>query len=196
LLRAIDHEEMQMTYEPLSPETTALLLVDHQTRVLEWVVKAPPREEVEANVLRLARAAAQLEMPLIFATSEEGQNGTLLPAVEDMHPRAYAGRIERRGVIDSLADPAVAEALTATGRRRLIMAGIGTEVCGVPPALHAHSDGYCVTFAADACGSPTALGQDVSLRRLDREGVTVATTAMVISELAGDYSIYSRIMRG
>jgi nicotinamidase-related amidase len=87
---------MQMTYEPLSPETTALLLVDHQTRVLEWVVKAAPREEVEANVLRLARAAAQLEMPLIFTTSEEGQNGTLLPA----EPRSAAShrRCTRTGM--------------------------------------------------------------------------------------------------
>jgi len=185
-----------MTYEPLSPTTAALLLVDHQTRVLEWVVKAPPRDEVEANVIRLARAAEQLEMPLIFTTSEEEQNGVLLPAVEKVHPAAYASRFERRGVIDSLADPAVAEALTATGRRRLITAGIGTEVCGVPPALRARSDGYGVTFVADACGSPTALGQDVSLRRLEREGVTVATTAMVVAELAGDYPAYSKIMRG
>jgi hypothetical protein len=45
-------------------------------------------------------------------------------------------------------------------------------------------------------GSPTALGQDVALQRLDREGVPVATTAMVIAELAGDYPTYSRIMRG
>jgi nicotinamidase-related amidase len=101
-----------MTYEPLSPTTAALLLVDGQTRVLEGVVKAPPRDEVEANVIRLARAAEQLEMPLIFTTSEEEQNGVLLPAVEKVHPAAYASWFERRGVIDSLADPAVAEALS------------------------------------------------------------------------------------
>jgi nicotinamidase-related amidase len=184
-----------MTYEPLSPDTTVLLLVDHQTRVLEWVVKAPPREEVEGNLLRLTRAAAMLEMPLIFSTSEEKENGMLLPAVEELHPDAYAARIERHGVIDSLADPAVAEALTATGRRRLITAGIGTEVCGIPAALHAHNDGYDVTFIADASGSPTALGQDVALRRLEREGVSVATTAMVLAELAGDYPAYAKIMR-
>jgi nicotinamidase-related amidase len=185
-----------MAYEPLSSDSAVLLLVDHQTRVLEWVAKAPPREEVEVNVLRLARAAAQLELPIVFTTSEEAENGVLLPALEEAHPAAYASRIERHGVIDSLADPAVAEALEATGRRRLITAGIGTEVCGVPPALHAQSDGYQVTFVADACGSPTKLGHDVSLRRLEREGTTVATTAMVVAELAGDYPAYASIMRG
>ncbi len=66
-----------MTSEPLTPSTAALLLVDHQTGVFEHVVKVPPREEVQANVIRLARAAAMLGMPVIFTTSEEGQNGTL-----------------------------------------------------------------------------------------------------------------------
>jgi hypothetical protein len=44
------------------------------------------------------------------------------------------------------------------------MAGIGTEVCGRDPALHAHRDGYQVVFVADACGSATAIGHDISRR--------------------------------
>jgi len=52
-----------MTPEPLSPSTVAFLLADHQTGVLDRVVKVPPREAVEANVLRLARPAAILTCP-------------------------------------------------------------------------------------------------------------------------------------
>jgi nicotinamidase-related amidase len=185
-----------MTTEPLSASTAVLLLADHQTGVLDYVVKAPPRDQVEANVLRLARAADSLGMPVIFTTSQEEQNGTLLPALEKIVPGAYAARIERHGIIDALADPTVAQALTATGRRQLITAGIGTDVCGVAPALHARRDGYQVTFAADAAGSLTALGHDISLRRMEYDGITVATTATVIAELAGDYPTYSKIMRG
>jgi nicotinamidase-related amidase len=77
-----------MTYEPLPPQAPVLLLVDHQTRVLEWVVKHAPREEVETNVVRLARAARTLEMPLIFTTSEEKENGPLMSAAEEVHPQA------------------------------------------------------------------------------------------------------------
>jgi nicotinamidase-related amidase len=185
-----------MTSEPLSPSTIVLLLADHQTGVLEHVVKAPPREQVEANLVRLGRAAAVLGMPVIFTTSEESQNGTLLPALKQILPKAYTDRIERHGIIDALADTAVARALAATGRRQLITAGIGTDVCGVTPALHAHRDGYQVTFAADAAGSLTAFGHDISLRRMEHDGITVATTATVIAELAGDYPTYSKIMRG
>ena len=71
-------------------------------------------------------------------------------------PAVCASRIDRHGIIDSLADPAVAEAVAATGRRQLITAGIGTEVCGA--AQPARRDGYQVVFVADACGSATAIG--------------------------------------
>jgi nicotinamidase-related amidase len=186
-----------MTSEPLSRASAVFLLVDHQTGVFERVVKAPRREEVEANVLRLARAAAILDMPVVFTTSEEeGPNGALLPSLEEILPAAYASRIDRHGIIDSLAEPAVAEAVAATGRRQLITAGIGTEVCGVTPALHAHRDGYQVAFVADACGSATALGHDISLRRMEQAGVTLTTTASVSAELAGDYPKHAQIMRG
>jgi nicotinamidase-related amidase len=186
-----------MTLESLSPTIAVFVLVDHRTGVFDRVVKAPRREQIETNVLRLARAAALLEIPAILTTSEEeGDNGPLLPSLEQILPDAYAKRIDRHGIIDSLADPVVVEALAATGRRQLVTAGIGTEVCGVAPALHAHRDGYKVAFAADACGSATALGHDISLRRLEQQGVTLTTTASVSAEFAGDYRQHAQIMRG
>jgi hypothetical protein len=127
-------------------------------------------------------------MPVVFTTNQEDQNGTLLPALEPVLPEAYAGRIERDGTIDSLADPRVAEALAGTGRRRLITAGIGTEVCGLPAALHGRRDGHEVTFVADACGTQTATGHEIALRRLESEGIRLATTASITAEFAGDYA--------
>jgi nicotinamidase-related amidase len=122
-----------MTSEPLSPSTAVFLLVD-QDRRLRARCQGPPREQVEANVLRLARAAAILEVPAIFTTSEEqGENGTLLAPLEQILPDAYASRIDRHGIIDSIADPAVVQALAATGRRQLVTAGIGTEVAAWLP---------------------------------------------------------------
>jgi hypothetical protein len=87
--------------------TATFLLVDHHVGVFERVVKSPPRDQVEMNVQRLGRAAAILDMPLIFATSEEdGPNGTVLPSLKVIQPAAYYDRIDRHGVIDSLADTA------------------------------------------------------------------------------------------
>ena len=185
-----------MAAEPPFANNAVFRLVDHQTGVLEWVVKSPPPEQVEANVLRLARAAAILDIPAILTTNEERENGPPLAAIDEILPDAVANRIERHGIIDSLADPLVMEALAATGRRQLVTAGIGTDVCGVAPALHANRGGYQVTFVADACGTETAFGHDVSLRRLEQAGVELATTASVVSELAGEYSKFAQIMQG
>jgi hypothetical protein len=49
---------------------------------------------------------------------------------------------------------------------------------------------------ADACGSATALGHDISLRPLEQQGVTLTTTASVSAEFAGDYRKHAQIMRG
>jgi len=136
-------------------------------------------------------------MPVVFTTSEDqGPNGALLPPLEELLPAQYSSRIDRHGIIDSLADPAVSEMIASTGRRQLITAGIGTEVCGVAPAMHAYREGYQVFFVADACRSATALGHDISLRRLQQVGITLTTTAAVSAELAGDYPMHSRIMHG
>jgi nicotinamidase-related amidase len=186
-----------MTISELTPDTAVFLLVDHQTGVVDRIVKAPTREEVEANVLRLARGAAVLGIPTVFTTSEEaGINGPLFPALEAVLPDEYAHRIDRHGVIDSMADPTIVAAREASGRRRLVTAGIGTEVCGIAPALHARREGYEVTFVADACGSATAFGHDISLRRLESNGVQLTTTAAVLSELSGRYPTFEQIMRG
>jgi nicotinamidase-related amidase len=67
-------------------------------------------------------------------------------------------------------------------------------VCGIAPALHAQHDGYQVAFVVDACGSATALGHEISLRRLEQAGVTLTTTATVSAELAADYSKHAQIM--
>jgi nicotinamidase-related amidase len=82
------------------------------------------------------------------------------------------------------------------GTGPFVTVGIGTEVCGVAPALHAQRDGYQVAFVADACGSATALGRDISLRRMEQEGVTLTTTASVSAELTGEYPKHAQIMFG
>ncbi len=110
----------------------------------------------------------------------------------------YAVKSPPRGLVEGnvLRVPRAATTLGATGRRRLITAGVGTDVCGVAPALHASRDGYQVTFVADAAGSLTAFGHDISLRRMEQAGITLATTATVIAGLTGDYPAYSKVMRG
>jgi nicotinamidase-related amidase len=127
-------------------------------------------------------------MPVVLTSNAEEYQGTLMPELEEILPDAYRKRIKRRGVVDALADPNVATAVAATGRRNLILAGIGTDVCAVFPTIHALRDGYNVQVVADACGTQTALGHETALRRMEREGAILTSTPQIIAELAKDFS--------
>jgi nicotinamidase-related amidase len=177
-----------MATDLYSRDDTAMLLVDHQTGVMERVVRVPPLEEVKSNVAALAKAARVLEMPVVLTSNAEKYQGMLMPELEEILPDAYRMRIKRRGVVDALADPNVAAAVAATGRRNLILAGIGTDVCAVFPTIHALRDGYNVQVVADACGTQTALGHETALRRMEREGAILTSTPQIIAELAKDFS--------
>ena len=85
-------------------------------------------------------------------------------------------------------DEPFAAAVKATGRQRLILAGVTNDVCTVYPALSLVSQGYEVQVVADAGGSPTKMADDIALRRMERAGVTLTTTNQLIAELAGSWS--------
>jgi hypothetical protein len=137
-----------MTLEPLSSTTAVFLLVDHQTGVFERVVKAPPPDQAEANVLRLARAAALLEIPTILTTSEEGRERRAATSARADPPRGARGPHR---------PPRDHRLAGGPGRRRgdrgdrTTPARHGRDWHGgvrVAPALHARRDGYHVAFSA------------------------------------------------
>ncbi len=56
------------------------------------------------------------------------------------------------------------------------------------PALSLVREGFEVQVVADAGGSPTKMGDDIALRRMERGGVTLTTTVQLIAELAGNWT--------
>jgi len=86
-------------------------------------------------------------------------------------------------------DDQFVKAVQATGRKKLIMAGITTDVCIVYPAITAVEEGYQVQVVVDACGSPSALSDQIALRRMENAGVTLTTTNQLIAELAQNWGV-------
>ncbi|WP_152976305.1 isochorismatase family protein, partial [Methyloglobulus morosus] len=72
--------------------------------------------------------------------------------------------------------------------RTPVMAGITTDVCIVYPAITAVEAGYQVQVVVDACGSPTKLGDEIALRRMEKAGVILTTTNQLIAELGQNWS--------
>lgn len=171
-----------------SPSDSALLLIDHQLGTMK-LIKNIPLEMVKRNTLALAKTATILNIPVVLTSSQE-QNiqGPLLPELEHILPEAFAARVRRAGIVNAWNDPNFKKAVEATGRRNLIMAGVTTDVCLVYPAISARREGFQVQAVMDASGSPYDISEDMSRRRMEREGVVLTATNTLMAELAQDWS--------
>jgi nicotinamidase-related amidase len=176
-----------MSFERFTGEKAALLLIDHQIGTMGWV-HSTTFEEMKRNALILAKAATILSLPTVLTSSMEDQaQGPLLAELEDILPTEFAARIKRLGIVNAMDDENFAAAVRATGRKKLILAGVTNDVCTVYPALTLVGDGFEVQVVADAGGSPTKMADDIALRRMEKAGVTLTTTNQLVAELAGSW---------
>ena len=176
-----------MAYNKFSADDTAMLLIDHQIGTMGWA-KSMPFEDLKYNALLLAKLAALLNIPVILTTSmEESPTGPLLDELKAILPQAYENRIKRAGIVDAMDDENFAAAVKATGRKRLIIAGVSNDVCTVYPTITLASDGYDIQVVADAGASPTQMGNDIALRRMEKVA-TLTTTNQLISEMVGSWT--------
>lgn len=177
-----------MKYEKFSADNAAMLLIDHQVGTMSWV-HSISFEEMKMNALMLAQTARILKLPTVLTSSMEGYaQGPLLSELESILPTEFAGRVKRLGIVNAMDDGNFAAAVKATGRKKLIIAGVTNDVCTVYPALSLVRDGFEVQVVADAGGSPTQRADDIALRRMERGGVTLTSTNQLIAELAGSWA--------
>ncbi len=177
-----------MPLQMLPPADTAVLLIDHQVGTMSWV-RSIDHEVMKANALALAKAAKALDLPLVLTSSlEDRAQGPLAEEFEPIAPKEFAGRIRRTGVVNAMDDPDFARAVTSTGRRNLIVAGVTNDVCTVYPTLTALKQGYTVYVVADAGGSTSRIADDVALRQMEQAGAMITSTNMVLTGLARNWT--------
>lgn len=166
----------------------ALLLIDHQVGTMQ-LIKNIPLEVVKRNTLALAKTAKILNLPVVLTSSqEENLQGPLMPELAEILPDAFATRVKRAGIVNAWEDKTFKAAVEATGRPNLMMAGVTTDVCLVYPAISAIQEGYAVQAVMDASGSPYEISEEMSRRRMEREGVVLTATNTLMAELAQDWS--------
>lgn len=177
-----------MSFEKFTADNAAMLLIDHQVGTMGWA-KSMAFDELKRNALMLAKSAAILDMPVVLTSSmEEYAQGPLLEELNSILPEAFEARIKRMGIVNAMDDENFAAAVHATGRKKLIIAGVTNDVCTVYPALSLVAAGFDVQVVADAGASPTKMADDIALRRMDKNGITLTTTNQLIAELAGSWA--------
>jgi nicotinamidase-related amidase len=171
-----------------TPDNAAMLLIDHQVGTMGWT-HSHDLNLVKQNALKLARIAQAVGMPVVLTSSmEDHAQGPLLPELAQLLPEAFAARIKRPGIVNAMHHEGFNQAVKATGRRKLIVAGITTEICVTFPVLQMLDEGYEVQVSADASASWSKYGDDLALRRMEKAGATITTVDQIISELAIDWT--------
>jgi nicotinamidase-related amidase len=169
-------------------DNAAMLLIDHQQGTIKLAVNIA-QDVLVHNTRALARTAIETGMPLVLTSSQEDHfQGLLLTDLQQIAPKAYAERVKRPGIVDAWMFDAYRKAVEATGKRKLIMAGLTNDVCIVFPAISAVEAGFEVQVVVDGGGSPTQVADETAIRRMERAGVTITSTNQIMAELATDWA--------
>lgn len=176
---------MTNTYnpEPLTRDNAAVVLVDHQVGLMTGI-RDYSIAELKHNVVGLAKAARALDLPIVTTTtSAETLWGPAFPELADALPEHTF--IDRTSV-NAWDDKRVEEAIRATGRSKLIFAGVSLEVCAAFPAMRAVREGFDSYVAVDASGTFNTTKRETALVRLTQAGVVVADGASLMVEILAD----------
>lgn len=168
----------------LTPENCVVLLIDHQPFQFANLHSHEPTMIVN-NVVGLAKAAKVFNVPTILTTVLENRGGFLLKDLQDVFPEQTP--IDRT-FINTWEDKRVVDAVKATGRKKIIMAALWTEVCLAMPAIHALGEGYEVYIVTDASGGVSREAHDMAVQRMVQLGAVPMTWLAVAAELQRDWA--------
>lgn len=169
----------------LNPDNHVVILVDHQPQM------AFAANSIETNLLinnttGLAKSAAAFNVPTILTTvAEEAFSGPLFPPVKAVFPDQSP--IDRT-TMNAWEDKRLTDRVNELGRKKIVIAALWTEVCGVMPVLSALDQGYDVYFVTDASGGMSKQIHDDAVARMVQAGAKPITWVQYLLELQRDWA--------
>jgi len=168
----------------LRPEDSVLVLIDHQPFQLTNLNSHDPHAAVNCATA-LAKAAKAFNVPTILTSVIAERGGWIFPQITDVFP---GQEVIDRTLINTWEDKKVVDAVKATGRKTLVLAGLWTEVCVAMPAIQALGEGWDVTVVTDACGGVSVEAHQVAIQRMVGAGANVMTWLAVMAEWQRDWA--------
>lgn len=179
----------EVIHEPssdlLTPDNSVVLFIDHQPQMFFGTGSVDPVEIINA-VQGLAKAAKVFNVPTVLTTvAAEDFSGPLLPELAEVFPDH---EVIDRTSMNAWEDDRVVEAIKATGRKKIIIAGLWTEICVVMPTLSALSQGFEVYVVTDASGGVSPQAHEHAVQRVIQAGASPLTWLQVLLELQRDWA--------
>lgn len=169
----------------LTPDNAVLVLIDYQPEQV-GTVGSIGHDELMLNVTAVGRAAGAYQLPVVLSTVgvELGANSGTIAEIRDALPSTE--EIDRT-TLNSWEDPDFRAAVEATGRKKVIMTGLWTEVCVAFPALDMLREGYEIYPVADAIGGISRDAHDNAMQRMRQAGAQPITAISLAAELQRDW---------
>jgi nicotinamidase-related amidase len=163
-------------------DNAVLLLVDHQIGLYTGI-RDTDVLHLKHNIVGLTRAMLALKVPVIVTTTTEKMWGPLIPELADV---LRGVEIIERTTVNAWDEKRVVDAVKATGRKKLIVTGISTDVCLAFPAMAALADGFESYAVIDASGGFTQTQVDMGVLRMQQAGVIPVSYSNVAVEILAD----------
>ena len=169
----------------LTPSNHILILIDHQPQ-MAFATRSIDVQEMRNNVTGLAKSARAFKVPVILTTvAEKSFSGPVFPELQAALPGQKA--IDRT-TMNTWEDQRVVDEVKKSGRRKVVIAALWTEVCLVEPALSAIDEGYEVYIVTDASGGVTKEAHDMAVQRMVQAGAQPITWMQYLLELQRDWA--------
>src|SRR6201981_3817436 len=169
----------------LTPDNCVVALIDHQPQML-FGTSNFDREAIINSTVALGKAARVFDVPVVLTTVEtKAFSGNLWPQIRAVFPGQEP--IERSSM-NSWDDKNFVAAIEKSGRKKIVLAGLWTEVCVAFPAVQAIHDGYEVYVVEDCCGDVSQLAHDNAMKRVIQAGAKPVTSLQVMLEFQRDWA--------
>lgn len=168
----------------LTPDNCVVALIDFQPQML-FGTSSHDRQSIINNTLILAKAARIFGVPVVLSSVEtKSFSGNTVPQV-----LAAVGQTPvERSSMNSWDDKNFVAAIQATGRKKIVLAGLWTETCVALPTIQAIHDGYEVYVVEDCCGDINLLSHENAMKRMIQAGAKPVTAVSTMLELQRDWA--------
>src|ERR1700752_1212504 len=170
----------------LTPKNSALLVIDYQPSQIA-AVRSMDRDLLLKNMVSIAKVAKLFGVPIVHSTinvkTGRGQP-TLPPLAEVLGDNPPIDRTST----NAWEDPGFLAAVRATGRRKLILCALWTEICMAFPALDAMREGFEVYPVVDAIGGTSDEAHRTGIERVVQAGAQPVTWVALAVELQRDWA--------
>lgn len=168
----------------LTPDNCALILIDHQPFQFAGL-RSHDTQTIINNVVGLTKAAKLFNVPTLFTTVVEKNGGYLIKQLQEIFPDQKP--IDRT-FINTWEDERVVDWVKKTGKKKIVIAALWTEICLAMPAIQAAGEGYEVYIVTDASGGVSLEAHEMAIQRMIQAGCTPITWTVFGSELQRDWA--------